>query len=265
MPRFSRMYPYARKSVPFFLSKLSKKAHILVPGIFIAFLVFLLLVPSLSFRLGNLFFGEKPRLYDVRLARFFYERAAYPLFGQKVPPYAHYQLSRTCFIMGDLPCSLREAEKELVLFPAHTLSYYVLGLTYGYMGLEQNAIGAFKTYIKHAPDTWAGRNDLAWLQFRTGDVYGALETIRFAAQLQPSNPWLANTYGVMLMNTGQFEEARRVLEQGYGQAKLMTGDYWGYAYPGNDPRIYEQGAMSLRRAFEENLAIVKEKIGNYRK
>ncbi|MBP9866972.1 MAG: hypothetical protein KBC41_02740, partial [Candidatus Pacebacteria bacterium] len=118
-----------------------------------------------SYRIGNIFFGDVPKLYNVTLANFFFVNASYPAIGKPVM-YAHYQLSRTHFIAGDLKNALEEAEIELEIYPENTRTYYILGLTYGYLNLEEEAIDAFSKFIETHPYTWAGRNDKAWLQFR---------------------------------------------------------------------------------------------------
>jgi tetratricopeptide (TPR) repeat protein len=211
------------------------------------------------YRLGDLFFGSVPALYNARFAQFFFGRAAHPFFGSPAP-YAHHELSRTYFIQGDLLEALKDAQEELRLYPDHTATYYILGLTYGYMGRTQSAIDAFSHYIDTHPETWAGRNDLAWIQFRAGDIQGALETIQPAYKMYPDNPWVLNTYGVLLINSNKLSEAQKILQEGSTLANSMTLDKWGRAYPGNDPRVYATGLSAMQKSFKDNLLLVEKKM-----
>jgi tetratricopeptide (TPR) repeat protein len=204
---------------------------------------------------GDAFFGEVPSLYNVTLAEFFFTNAAYPLLGSPAP-YAHYQLSRTYFIQGKLNAALDEAEKELSFYPEHERTYYILGLTLGYLNREEEAIDAFQKFIEFDPSSWAARNDTAWLQFRIGDIDGALATIE-PAVANAGNPWIQNTYGTLLLNKGRYAEARQALLYAQKEVNQMTEASWGAAYPGNDPRIYRIGLEAMKSSIAENLKLLE--------
>jgi tetratricopeptide (TPR) repeat protein len=138
--------------------------------------IYLFIQPSTQYKIGDVFFGRVPKLYNVTLAQFFFYQAANPWYG-KPAPYANHQLSRTYFIQGYLSESLAVAKEELEIYPDHKATYYIIGLTLGYMNRENEAIDAFTKYIEYNPATWAGRNDKAWLQFRIGNFEGVLETL----------------------------------------------------------------------------------------
>jgi tetratricopeptide (TPR) repeat protein len=221
----------------------------------IGVLLLMLISPVTNQALGNLFFGKVPALYSVTLARFFFKQSAYPTIG-KAAEYAHYQLSRSYFIRGDLADALGEAQKELEIYPDHARAYYILGLTYGYMNEEDKAIGAFSKFIEANPDSWAARNDKAWLQFRIGDIDGALETINPVAH-DKDNPWVQNTYGTLLMNKKRYAEAKEAFLNAKRITDTMTESAWGNAYPGNDPRIYATGLSAMRKSIESNLKVIE--------
>ncbi len=101
-----------------------------------------LLAPQTYRSLGDIFFGRVPALYNVNLAQLFYTYAAYPPIGASAP-FAHYQLSRTYFIQGLFDRSLDEVYKEIEEYPEHYRSFYILGLTLGFMDREEEAIEAF--------------------------------------------------------------------------------------------------------------------------
>jgi tetratricopeptide (TPR) repeat protein len=231
-------------------------------GAFFFFAIFSLtilvfLIPQIAFSLGNIFFGDIPRLYNLNAAHFFFKEAAYPPLRDDSVPYAHYQLSRTFFIRGDLFSALDEARAEIAEFPEHSGTYYILGLTYGYMGRDHEAIDAFSRYIETHPETWAGRNDKAWLQFRIGDIDGALATMEPIGENFPYTPWVQNTLCALLINKkDRLADAEKACLRAKESIDRMTASEWGRSYPGNSPQIYENGLQSMRKSIEQNLAIL---------
>lgn len=220
-------------------------------------ILYSLVTSQLYFRIGNLFFGDVSSLYNVTLAQIFFERASHPLIG-KAYPLSHHQYSRTYFIQGDLEQALSEANKEIALYPKNIKTYYIIGLTLGYMNREQEAIDAFGVFIENNPTSWAARNDRAWLQFRIGDVDGAILTIMPVVHVT-DNAWVQNTYGTLLMNKKQYEEARIAFTFAKKDTDDMTEALWGRAYPGNDPRIYGIGLRAMKASIAENLKLLDEK------
>lgn len=235
-----------------------------------AFLILLLVAvvvgiafPKYFFSAGNLFFGDIPALYSLDAAHVLFKQAAYPLLHSEPAPYAHYQLSRTYFIKGDLFSALDEAKAELDAYPDHAGTYYILGLTYGYMNRDHEAIDAFSRYIETHPGTWAGRNDKAWLQFRIGDIDGALATMEPIAENFPYTPWVQNTLCALLLNKDdRIADAEKACSRAKASIDKMTASDWGRAYPGNHPQIYENGLQSMHKSIEQNLAILSAQKGN---
>ncbi len=41
---------------------------------------------------------------------------------------------------------------------------------------------------------------------------------------------------------------------------MMTSKEWGIAYPGNDPRVYEQGLYEMKQSFKNNLTRTEERL-----
>lgn len=227
--------------------------------IIVAASVVLLYAPA-SFALGNVFFGGKPSLYNLPLAQFLFLRAAYPYVGETPPHYAHHQLSRTYFIKGELKQAADEAERELAIYPDDTRTYYVLGLTYGFMNREEDAIVAFSKYIQIYPWSWPARNDKAWLQFRIGDINGALETIEPIAQYFRYTVWVQNTYCALLINKNRYEDAELACQYAKEAADKMTEADWGRSYPGNDPRIYGTGLRAMKMSIEQNMMLIRQNL-----
>lgn len=217
----------------------------------------LLFVPTFSLSVGNIFFGGVSPLYNVKMAQYLYFNASYPMLPIAPPNYAHHQLSRTYFIQGNLNKALEEAETELKVHSNNTRTYYILGLTLGYLHKEKEAIEAFSTFIENFPDTWAGRNDKAWLQFRIGDIDGALETIEPIVEYSTWNVWVQNTYCALLINKKDYIKARRACEYAKEAVDKMTETDWGQAYPGNDLRVYGAGLNATKTSIDENLKLLE--------
>lgn len=226
--------------------------------ILVLLLLSLPLSPSINYKIGDTFFGKAPSLYNVNLAQFFFLQASYPLFGKTVP-YAHYQLSRTYFIKGDLDAALLEAHKELELYPDEERTHYILGLTYGYLNQEPEAIEEFGKVIAWIPERWAPRNDKAWLEFRIGRIDDALKTMGPVTNLT-DNAWVQNTYGTLLMNKGKYIQAKQAFLYAKTAAEKLTVEDWGKTYPGNDPRVYQKGLTEMRLSIESNLALLDQKM-----
>ncbi|MBI2409730.1 tetratricopeptide repeat protein [Candidatus Kaiserbacteria bacterium] len=235
------------------------KARYAISGTFACAVAVFVLIPQIPFLTGNLFFEGSGLLYNVRIAHFLFHQAAYPVLSQ-APQYAHYQLSRTNFIQGNFYPALDEARSELLSYPDNTQTYYILGLTYGYLGRTHEAIDSFSKYIESHPGTWAGRNDKAWLQFRLGDIDGALETIQPIAKNFRYTPWVQNTYCVLLLNKKEFLKAEQACKAAQKAVSAASEEDWGRAYPGNDPRIYAAGLQAMRKTIEDNLKLIRGKI-----
>lgn len=239
---------------------LHKNTGKVIIGVFLCFFISIFFIPSFSFALGNIFFGSIPSLYNVKLAQILYKRAAYPLFPKSTPRYAHHQLSSAYFVQGDLNNALDEAKEELKIYPDDIKAYYLIGLTLGYMNKNYEAIDVFSQYIEKNPGTWAGRNDKAWLQFKIGDIEGAIETIEPVAQNFKFTPWIQNTYCALLINKKErSDDARIVCNNAKELIYKMTKNDWGWAYPGNDPRIYETGLEGMKKSIDANVSILENR------
>lgn len=224
--------------------------------------LFLFLLPQPAFKAGNLFFGGIQPLYNITFSKALFLTATHPVLGNNPPQFAHYQLSRIYFIEGNHYRAIDEAKKELALYPDSVTSYYILGLAYGYLNRTHEAIEYFSKYVEAHPDTWAGRNDMAWLQFRIGDINGALKTIKPVVLNYPNTPWIQNTYCTLLINTNEFKKALEVCDRAKILIYAMTPEDWGRSYPGNDSRIYDDGLEAMKKSVSSNIAILEGKMEN---
>ena len=211
-------------------------------------------------RVGDLAFGGKIlgfRVYNIALAEIFYTRATE--LGHP-PQWANYQLSRVNFINGRQGEAVKYADKELELYPENCRTNYVRGLAYAYDDKLNRAIENFQAFNICFPDSWAGHNDLAWFYFRDGDYESAKKTIEQVINKYPTNPWIQNSYGVALMNSGDLMKAVYAFAAANRVASAMTESDWGAAYPGNDSDIYGEGLEAMRKTIKENMILLQSKI-----
>jgi tetratricopeptide (TPR) repeat protein len=211
--------------------------------------------PDFTFALGDYFYG-KGGLYSPEFAeKYFKETIALdPEY-----PRAHYQLARVYFVIGKFSEARKEIQKEIALYPEYKRSYYVKGLINGYTGRLNEAIADFKQFIEWKPDTWAGRNDLAWIYFQKGDFYNAYLAAEEGLLFSPNNPWLLNTVGISLKNMNNEEEALKAFEKALISSQTLTEQDWGAAYPGNDPSLYGVGLKNMKEVIEKNISLITKK------
>jgi tetratricopeptide (TPR) repeat protein len=206
--------------------------------------------------------------HDKKLAQKLLEKS---VLQDSENQYAYYLLGRVNFVLGNFFQSELSFKKSIALDPEHEQSYYGLGLTYGYMGKAYytSAADNFKKYIELAnqkassgkviPGRWAGYNDLAWIYFQMGEVDKCSEAALAGLKLV-ENPWLNNMAGICLMNEGKYPEAKVHLERALGGMNLVTGESFGQAYTGDDPRWYLTGRNSMEKTIEENLELINKKL-----
>ena len=205
----------------------------------------------LRLEIGNYYYGGGA--YDTEKAEWYFREALERDPKMQGP---HYQLARIYFVRGDFYPAEVEINKEMELHPYFKRSHYVRGLIYGYSGRLTEAEEEFKAFLQWDPDSWAGNNDLAWIHFQQGEYAEARDAARTGLNIAPDNPWLLNSLGVALLNLGDKKGAREAFTQARARVASMTKADWGTAYPGNDPRIYEEGFVKMKASIEENLKLL---------
>ena len=213
------------------------------------------------FELGNRFFGTHTlglNLYNINIAEELYQLSAVESKenGTKSPEWLNYQRSRVSFVSGDLYDAIMYANTELRLYPDNCRTHYIRGLSYGYLEDLDRAIADFETFNLCFPYTWAGHNDLAWFWFRKGNMLKVKEVVEEVIKSYPDNPWLLNTYGTALLNLKEYAKAKEVLERAKKYSYKMTAQDWGVAYPGNNPKIYQEGLDSMRSTIDKNIKLI---------
>jgi tetratricopeptide (TPR) repeat protein len=208
------------------------------------------------FERGNYFFGGGA--YDLEAAMRNYEWAL--RFENSGNEPILYQIGRLYFIKGDLQGAVKTFNEQILADPTFMRSYYMRGLTYGYIGDYVQAAADFKKFIEWRPESWAAHNDLVWAYFLAGNYDAAENYARAGLLYNPKNPWLSNALGAILLNQKNYEEALLYLTDAHNGFATMTEDEWGQAYPGNNPEIYHRGLEATRQSVEDNIRLVEQAL-----
>ncbi len=209
---------------------------------------------SIFFSRGNYYFGKQPETYDIEKAEWNFKTALRFENVHNAP--IHYQLGRVAFIKGDLRLALVHFNAQLEADPTFNRSYYMRGLTYGYLNNFAKAEEDFAAYLERVPESWAAHNDIVWVYFRSGQFAKAEEYARKGLAVAPDNAWLSNALGGILVSTGRYDEAEPYLRTAREEFELIGPEGWGRAYPGNDPAIYEMGFEASLASVDHNLSLV---------
>lgn len=207
---------------------------------------------SLAYKIGNFYLGENA--HDLEKAEKYYKKALE--LGYAEPAYLYFGLSRAYFFEGRYNKAIEAINETMRLNPSIRNTYYMRGLIYGYKNSLPEAEADFSKFLELKPESWAGANDLAWIYFRQGKFVEVKTLMEQALIYNPENPWLHNSLGVALLNTGNKEGARAAFEEALTAFKAMTPGEWGRAYPGNDARYHAQGLASTIHSIEKNLALL---------
>lgn len=109
-----------------------------------------------------------------------------------------------------------EAKKPLLQWlsqhPDDVKAHYYLGSVYQSMGENARAINEFEVVLVSQPENAVALNNLAWLYALEGNP-AALKMAEKVYQLSPENPGIQDTYGWILVENGQVDKGRRILEQ----------------------------------------------------
>ena len=173
----------------------------------------------------------------------------------KPSEWANHQLARIAFVSGDQNTALDYINKEIEYYPDNMNAYYMKGLILGFMNNDHMAIETFKYYTSKT-HTWAGHNDLAWLQFKIGDYQGAFDTIDKVYKDNPNNIWVLNTRAIALYNLKRYKEAQADIDNALRNYKTFTPERWGASYPGNNPKIYDEGYAQMGKSLDDNRGLI---------
>jgi len=209
---------------------------------------------SLAVEIGDYYFNaDGDGVYDLEKAQVYFKKA---LDLDPRVPLAWYQLARIDFLNGDFGDALFKMNKHISVHGDSLPNvYYMRGLIYGYDNQLEVAEKNFLKYLSYDKFSWAAYTDLAWVYFRQGKYEETKKIAERGLEKNAGNPWLLNMYGVALLNLGDKKSAYATLEQALSRAKKIQLIDWARAYPGNDPRVAEEGIKAMLEAIEYNLTL----------
>jgi len=200
--------------------------------------------------------------YDLERAAYYFHEAL------EIDPHisgAQYQLGRIHFLNGNFFSAIFWLDRQLKQHADQNdqffmSTHYMRGLTLGFMKRFSEAEKEFQDLlIWNGNDTnWAVYNDLAWIYFQQGTYEKTAVVAERGLNFYPDNVWLLTMYGTALLNLGDHKTAKATLERALMEAGKLTEADWQRAYPGNDPRVSEQGLAEIIDAITANLAIVNK-------
>lgn len=196
--------------------------------------------------------------YDIDTAERYFRRAA---TLDDAYPGVHHQLARIAFLRADFPAGLGHINREIEEYgDANPNAYYIRALILGYMGQYLEAAADYETYFRIEPANWAGINDYAWVLLKADLPEGALGATEWGLDKWPDNPWLLHNKAIALYELGRFQQAAQTAQAAAAAVETVTPDVWLMAYPGNDPRVAEEGVRTFKKAVADNQAQIRQRL-----
>jgi predicted Zn-dependent protease len=197
------------------------------------------------------FSAEQPAAYDIDRAERFFDEAA--LRDPKLP-YVYHELARIAFLKGNFGEALGFIDSQIALQGDKTPnSYYVRGLIEGYSGDYTDAEIDYAHYLTYDPIDWAAVNDYSWVLLKDNKPAAADAAITAVLNYFPTNAWLLNSDAIALSELGATSTAQIRIDAAARAIEALTPDQWSAAYPGNDPRIAEEGLAAFQTAVKNNM------------
>jgi tetratricopeptide (TPR) repeat protein len=201
------------------------------------------------------FNAQDPSEYDIdRAFRYFQD-------AEKLDPtlpYVHHELARIYFLNGDFGDAMLQIDIQIAQEGDKTPnSYYVRGLIEGYMGDYTDAEADYAYFLKFDPEDWAGINDYAWVLLKAGHPQEAVDETAYGLKYFPASPWLLNTNAIALYEIGLIGPALDQEKAAVAAGANMTVQDWLHAYPGNDPKIAEEGIAAFQAAAANNMHTIE--------
>jgi putative inorganic carbon (HCO3(-)) transporter len=135
---------------------------------------------------------------------------------------------------GDLSDGIGALNRASSIDAFMSVYHFQLGVAQGYLALEKHdetvlhqAMAAFETEISRGGDTAINSGNLAWLEWRAGDLEGALSHMERAVTLAPGKAYYQLGLGFLLEDVGNYRDAR----EPYGKAIrlepfLIDSGFW---------------------------------------
>ncbi|MBW4933385.1 tetratricopeptide repeat protein [Marinobacter sp. F4206] len=115
---------------------------------------------------------------------------------------------------GRINDALAYLESELASTPNNTKLRLNLALLQQSSGKDNSAMSNYEVLLESMPDNTVVLNNLAWLYHKTGDER-AVPLAERAYELSPENAAIADTYGWIMLKSGNHRESVPVLEKAH--------------------------------------------------
>ncbi|WP_397471608.1 tetratricopeptide repeat protein, partial [Rheinheimera sp.] len=125
---------------------------------------------------------------------------------------------KTALLLAELHNRLGSTDKGIALLEKHIAtqgSTPTIQAMLAQLSLNTDADRAVQTYqtmLKEQPDNVLALNNLAWLMLEKGNLSVALTHAKKAHELQPKHPDILDTYGKVLLATGDATKAKEMFE-----------------------------------------------------
>lgn len=202
--------------------------------------------------LGQMHFdSHRPALYDIDEAQKYLEEA------YKMNPRlraVNHELGRIAFLRGEFDTALSYLDAEIEMY-GETMprAFYVRGLIQGFRGEYDAAALDYLVYLKYDPESWAAINDYSWVLLKSRHQQQAAEVLEKGLEYSPNNPWLLNNASIAYYELGNYQKSQEMAMFAQHYAESLTADSWLTAYPGNDPKVAQEGIVALRQSIADNM------------
>ncbi len=205
-----------------------------------------------AFKYGERHFSATNRReYDIRRAEYFFNKAA---DIDPTTPYLYHELARIAFLKGDFETAMVLIDSQIQLMGDKAPdSYYIRALIEGYKGDYAASAEDYERFLKFHPTNWAAINDYAWVLLKAGRAEEAAAATARALEWFPDNPWLLNTNATALYEVHKYEAALQAVQRASVAVAKLSEKEWLKAYPGNDPKIADQGIAAFKKAVQDNM------------
>jgi putative PEP-CTERM system TPR-repeat lipoprotein len=128
----------------------------------------------------------------------------------------------------------------------------MLAMSYQAAGRDAEAIKAYETLVQNDAKNVVILNNLAWLYQASGDAR-ALETAKQAYELDPDRPEIGDTYGWILLQSGDVQGGLTILQQAYVAFPTQAEIGYHVAVGLSRAERKDEAVKVLRRLLREDL------------
>lgn len=205
-----------------------------------------------AFAFGERHFSARDTaLYDIDRAEYFFGKAA---DIDAKTPYLFHELARIAFLKGDFEMAMALINTQIQLMgDTAPNSYYIRALIEGYKGEYAASAKDYQHFLQFQPTNWAATNDYAWVLLKAGRAQEAADATARALEWFPGNPWLLNSNATALYEMHEYAGALQVAQKASIAVAKLSEAEWLQAYPGNDPKIADQGIAAFKKAVQNNI------------